>query len=251
MHYNFSGSQEETARSILKDVHTTVAIFVDRQNRESSLNYGFYTSVNRFPSGILVPFIGGPADRAALQLAIRFLYQSKVRLLVLHLDVAGQINDPLDIELLDAFKAFIVPDVVMLRHLEIGRDTLNPVREILKVEQGAYDLVILGRSVKSQGIIKIPTKTGIAGAKEDSVASFAETNLGPRKPSFRRSLSQWTMAISVTEEILGGLGEMLFSMPGGPSLMVVHQQSLDDGTYKNGNQRTMATSKEISATEAV
>lgn len=212
----------------MKEVHTAVAIFIDRQTLKSPDSDNI--TGNLFPKGILVPFIGGPGDRAALQLAIRFRCQSKLRLLVLRFIVAGQTCDQLDADLLDSVKAFGVSDGVLIHYLEVGNDRFSPVKEYLNAENGAIDLVLLGHSVNSPN-------TEIVKKKSDA-NPYGEIKFRPKKPSIRHSHHPKTPGISVAEEILGCLGELLFLMPEGPSLLVVHPQVDNvDGqpVYINGN----------------
>lgn len=184
-----------------------------------------------------MPFFGGPGDRAALQLAVRLQHQSKMRLFVLHLAVVGQTLDQLDADLLDAFKVLVVPDQVVLRSIEIGHDAWNPVREILSDQQWVFDLVLLGHSVKPVNRTRVGSIGGSPASNEPN-GIYAETNFGARKPSFKRSFSLRTSAVTVEEEILGDLGTALFLMPGGPSLLIVHQlldTTIHDTTTSNGN----------------
>lgn len=224
-----------------------------------------------------MPFIGGSDDRAALQLAVRFRSQSQIRLMILHLVVAGQAQDQLDVELLQACKELEVSDDgLIFRSVEIGRDTLNPMLEILKTEQPNFDLVILGRSVKPPNTRRNSSGAsgtrsignGVSGTRSigngasrprsigngDSRprTNESDANFSPRKISFKRSLSQKSLEVSAEEKIFGALGEMLFLMLEGPSLLVVHEfetgnyrmdqtnftnsnYMLDQATFTNGN----------------
>lgn len=198
----FSNEQQEATISILNSLHITVAVFADRRSNKA---YSFQLNSDSFV-GILIPFIGGPSDRLALQLAFRFRNQSNIRLTVLHLTITGQPSNKVDNDLLLATKEMAKEGDVIFQSAKITHDDIKPVLEALK--NSHIDLIILGQSKK------LPKKANVENGNNE------QKNYSLIRRLSQRALNQ---EVSDEEKIFGALGSQLYSVPKVPSLLIIHE----------------------------
>lgn len=129
----------------------TIAIYVDL--RPNLLNNIFANGSflrDRNFHGILIPFIGGPNDRAALQLAFRFRRQTKIRLMVLHLYIPDYPSNKLDNDILQAAKDLAKEGDFSFHAVPIRENDYTPILSTLK--NSPFDLIILGHTTNQSKI---------------------------------------------------------------------------------------------------
>lgn len=235
----FSVDQSLSTNSILASANTTIAIQIDRNtSTEATLK-----ELSSF-SSILVPFVGGPNDRSALQLAFRFHRHAKVKLTVVHITLVGRpVYNKLDADLLHALKELKKDGDVGLQEIRVDRNDFKPVLEAIKEKHA--DLIILGYStafpVKKQDGVNGKTASffRFKKVKEHRQPRYTHTFLqvrilgtteldtpreAPKSTSLIRRFSQKSINISDEEKIFGSLGEYFYSTPSiVPSMLVLHE----------------------------
>lgn len=201
--FHFRVDQQLATLSILNEVKTTVAIFVDRRPP------GTPTNSQPFHN-IVVPFIGGSNEREALKLAFRFQKAPNVRLTVLHLTVEGQHTYKVDTEVLRSAKSLAKDETVTFEDIKIENGDFNTV--VVTLQDPKFDLVVMGRSTR--------LRSGFPNGKDFSMPP------GGKRTSFVRRFSQRYNDMSDEEKIFGHLGEALYNAKGIPSMLIVHEPSV-------------------------
>lgn len=196
--------QQEATISILNEVHTTIAIFVDRRLP------GAMPVLSQSFTGIVVPFTGCQGEREALKLACRFHNSANTKLTILHILLDGVLMLKIDQDLVQATKKMAKENgAVVFNEIRVENGDFSPVLETFR--DPLYDLVILSHSTR------IRSRSFIAAGME-----LTQTSIQKRTSLIRR-FSQRSLAVSDEEKIFGPLGEMLYTAMGIPTMLVVHE----------------------------